>query len=104
MAWDNVEFELEFNVPEDPEGHVVGFGLVDTPRSVLAVAYMFARVGIAVKELGGPEEKSCIWPLNIELVCGSAVEYKGPEDFPLHDVPCPCGSDRHFFVKWYDNA
>lgn len=102
MDWDNVEFDLDFNVPDDPDGHVVALGIVDTPRTVLAVTYMFARVGIAIQEMGCPEAKG-VWPLTISMACGHKTEYKGPEDFPLENVPCSCGDPRHFFVKWYDS-
>jgi hypothetical protein len=104
MDWDNVEFEIDFNVPEDPDGHVVGLGIVDTPRTTLAVAYMFARVGYVVKQMGASEGLTHIWPLGIHLACGESIEYKGPEDVPLENTPCTCGDPTHFFVKWFDKA
>ncbi len=84
----------------------MGIGIVDTPRSVLAVAYMFARVGIAIANMNTSDEETptSVWPMNVALNCGSELEIKGPEDFPLESVRCPCGNPKHYFVKWYDEA
>lgn len=40
--------------------------------------------------------------LLIELDCGNSVNYKTFDDIPNEDVPCPCGSPKHWFIQYRD--
>lgn len=40
------------------------------------------------------------WPMRVTMPCGTQAVYSGPSDFPLVDVPCPCGEKRHKLVEW----
>lgn len=32
--------------------------------------------------------------------CGGHATYRTADDFPLVDVPCPCGNPNHWLVRW----
>jgi hypothetical protein len=38
--------------------------------------------------------------IEIESPCGHKMNIKSPADFPMIDVPCPCGDPSHYMVKW----
>jgi hypothetical protein len=38
----------------------------------------------------------------IIMPCGHTFQPKAMDDMPTRDLPCTCGSPRHYFVKWFD--
>ena len=38
--------------------------------------------------------------LSIVAPCGEAYVFQPPDDFPLEDVACRCGNERHRVVAW----
>ena len=45
-------------------------------------------------------EERAAFPFDVPLPCGNRYRARGPEDIPLHSVPCPCGTPGHWFVFW----
>ena len=41
-----------------------------------------------------------LWELR--MPCGNVSRYGNPDDFPLEDVPCPCGDPKHWLVRWVE--
>ncbi len=39
-------------------------------------------------------------PIEIEMPCGNTMPLRTTEDIPDADVPCPCGDERHWLVKY----
>ena len=40
------------------------------------------------------------WVFCISMPCGNEMEFTSLSDIPLGDLPCPCGREDHFFVKY----
>ena len=41
--------------------------------------------------------------ITIRMPCGNEKEFVTHGDIPLGDLPCPCGRDNHYFVKYSPN-
>ena len=45
-------------------------------------------------------EERAAFPFDVPLPCGQRYRARGPEDLPLHSIPCPCGTPGHWLVLW----
>ncbi len=41
-------------------------------------------------------------PLKVDMPCGSHWELADSADLPDDDIPCTCGSEKHWFFRWQD--
>lgn len=41
-----------------------------------------------------------VFPLKLELPCGSSMLIDDPVSLPVSDFPCLCGNGRHWMVKY----
>jgi hypothetical protein len=39
------------------------------------------------------------FPIHIEMPCGNVFKQESNLNFPIENVPCPCGNENHWFVK-----
>lgn len=40
------------------------------------------------------------WAFSIRMPCGKQRAFDSRADIPLEDLPCPCGREDHYFVKY----
>jgi hypothetical protein len=40
-----------------------------------------------------------LWPYTIKMPCGSEMVIQNRAEFPIDDVPCPCGNPNHWMIK-----
>lgn len=40
------------------------------------------------------------FPYTVLMPCGQSVVWQTQDDIPDHSVPCPCGRDGHWIIKF----
>ena len=87
---------------EDANRHgiIIGLPLPLKHQTRLGVVGLFIRLERSLSDHEDCPEDFTIWPVSIIMPCRKIYLYKGPDDFPLEDVPCRCKNAKHRPVIW----
>lgn len=44
------------------------------------------------------------WPLRVGMPCGQSIDFSIGAELPSHSMPCPCGDETHWFIKYTEES
>lgn len=84
----------------DKKGLIIGLELPNSYKSRLGALEFFNKVENKLKEHEECPDDFTMWPVSVVMPCRRAFVYKGPDDFPLENVPCRCKNPKHRPIVW----
>ncbi len=75
---------------DNPEEPIVACNPVDRG----ALVDLFNAVG------EGQRKHDSRWGFCMRMPCGNEKHFASHDDIPFDDLPCSCGRENHFFVKY----